>query len=431
MTRILKTAIEFEREPLLRPFGFKGGYLSELWQAVSLLEAEGGADGIGVGTQSVLWSDANVFSSCSESAGNAYMFAISCHALQLARGLSFDTPLDLLEQILPQAWEYGRAVTGRSDLRQTFVLNALVGMDAAAWLLYARENGFSTFDEMLPERFRPILSERHAKLASIPLMTYGVPLEEISRSVDDGYFFLKIKIGSDPEGDGDREKMLQWDMRRVEAIHNAIGSRPVKYTDNGKVPYYLDANGRYDSRERLERLLEHCDRIGMLEQIAIIEEPFAEDFKCDVSGLGVRIAADESAHCDTDVAERIALGYSAIALKPMAKTLSMTLRIAEVAHRHGIPMFCADLTCSPLQVDWNKNFAARLAPLPGLKVGLIETNGHQNYRNWEELNGYHPIPNAPWSKVEDGCFSLDDEFYRTGGGIFGHSEHYSKLLKHQ
>ena len=429
MTHISKTAIDFEREPLLRPFGFKGGYLSELWQVVSGLASENGQSGVGVGTQSVLWSDANVFTSCSEAAGNAYMFAISSHALHLAQGLSFDTPLELLEQILPDAWDYGRAVTGRGDLRQTFVLNALVGLDAAAWSLYAREHGFHTFDEMLPERFRPVLTARHTKLASIPLMTYGVPLDEISKSVDEGYFFLKIKIGSDPEGDGDREKMLQWDMRRLEAIHKAIGSRPVKYTDNGKVPYYLDANGRYDSRERLERLLEHCDKIGMLGQIAIIEEPFAEEFKCDVSGLGVRIAADESAHCDQDVAERISLGYSAIALKPMAKTLSMTLRIAEVAHRHGIPMFCADLTCSPLQVDWNKNVAARLAPLPGLKVGLIETNGHQNYRNWTALNGYHPIPNASWSKVEGGCFSLDDEFYRTSGGVFGDSEHYSNLIK--
>ena len=430
MTRISKAAIEFEREPLLRPFGFKGGYLSELWQVVSGLESDSGAKGLGIGTQSVLWSDAGVFSSCSEAAGNAYMFAISSHAMEAARHLTFDTPLDLLEQILPDAWEYGRGVTGRSDLRQTFVLNALVGLDAAAWLIYAQENGLRSFDEMIPERFRQVLSFRHAKLASIPLMTYGMPLDEISRSVDDGYFFLKIKIGSDPEGDGDREKMLQWDMRRVEAIHRAIGSRSVKFTDNGKVPYYLDANGRYDSRERLERLLEHCDRIGMLEQIAIIEEPFAEEFKCDVGGLGVRIAADESAHCDADVAERISLGYSAIALKPMAKTLSMTLRIAEVAYRHGIPMFCADLTCSPLQVDWNKNVAARLAPLPGVKVGLIETNGHQNYRNWEVLNGYHPIPNAPWSMVDGGCFTLGEEFYRTSGGIFGFPDHYLNLLKY-
>jgi hypothetical protein len=28
----------FEREPLIRPFGFKGGYMSEIWQTASLLE---------------------------------------------------------------------------------------------------------------------------------------------------------------------------------------------------------------------------------------------------------------------------------------------------------------------------------------------------------------------------------------------------------
>ena len=429
MTTIARTSSEFEREPLLRPFGFKGGYLSELWQVVSCMESANGTRGIGVGTQSVLWSDSGVFSSSSESAGNTYMYAITCHALELARGLSFDTPLDLLEQLLPKAWEYGKAITGRRDLRQTFVLNALVGLDAAAWLVHAREKGLRSFGEMIPERYRSALPARHTTLASIPLMTYGVPLEEISRSVDDGYFFLKIKIGSDPDKDGDREKMLQWDMKRLEAIHRAIGDRPVKYTDNGKIPYYLDANGRYDSRERLERLLEHCERIGMLGQIALVEEPFAEDFKCDVGGLGVRIAADESAHCDTDVEERISLGYSAIALKPMAKTLSMTLRIAEVAHRHGVPMFCADLTCSPLQVDWNKNVAARLEALPGLKVGLIETNGHQNYSNWEAMNGYHPVPCAGWSRVENGCFTLGDDFYAASGGIFGDSRHYSDMIQ--
>ncbi len=32
---ITKTQSNFEREPLLRPFGFKGGYLTELWQIAS------------------------------------------------------------------------------------------------------------------------------------------------------------------------------------------------------------------------------------------------------------------------------------------------------------------------------------------------------------------------------------------------------------
>jgi L-alanine-DL-glutamate epimerase-like enolase superfamily enzyme len=259
-------------------------------------------------------------------------------------------------------------------------------------------------------------------------MAYAIPMEEIVEHVDQGYFFLKIKIGSDPDKDGDREKMLQWDMARVEAIHKAIGSRGTPYTDNGKIPYYFDANGRYDSKDRLARFLDHCRKIGAFDQIAVIEEPFPEDYKVNVSDLGVRIAADESAHCDEDVQERIELGYGAIALKPIAKTLSMTLKIAEVAHRAGIPMFCADLTVTPIQVDWNKTFAARIAALPGLRVGVVETNGHQNYRRWETLQSFHPRSGSSWMDVNDGCFVLDEDFYARSGGILEDSEHYMDLV---
>ena len=35
----------FEREPLIRPFGFKGGYMSEIWQIVSLLKSTAGNSG--------------------------------------------------------------------------------------------------------------------------------------------------------------------------------------------------------------------------------------------------------------------------------------------------------------------------------------------------------------------------------------------------
>ena len=49
-------------EPLLQPFGFKGGYLSELWQIVAKV-SDGENYGVGVGVQSVLWSDENIFKS--------------------------------------------------------------------------------------------------------------------------------------------------------------------------------------------------------------------------------------------------------------------------------------------------------------------------------------------------------------------------------
>lgn len=428
MIRIAKTSLNLEREPFLRPFGFKGGFLSECWQIIVGLESENGARGVGTAIQSVLWSDADVFTQYSEVGGNTLMLALTNYALNLVKDMHFETPVDVITEIAPKVWEYGKYVTGKKDLRQTFALNALVALDCALWQLYARENGLATFDDMIPAQYSKALSCRHSKLASIPLMSYGVPMEEIKASVDEGYFFLKIKIGSDPDKDGDREKMLQWDMQRLKAIHECIGNTPVAYTESGRVPYYLDANGRYDSIERLQRLVDFCDKIGMREQIAILEEPFPEDYLEPVGNLGVRIAADESAHSDADARARIDLGYSAITLKPIAKTLSMTLRIADIASSENVPMFCADLTVNPLLVDWNKNFAARIPALPGLKVGVVETNGHQNYVNWHQMGSYHPKPYAPWSKVENGCFTLDDEFYACSGGILQDSEHYSGLV---
>jgi hypothetical protein len=42
----------FEREPLLAPFGFKGKYVKDTWQVTALLEDENGRQGVGLGLQS-------------------------------------------------------------------------------------------------------------------------------------------------------------------------------------------------------------------------------------------------------------------------------------------------------------------------------------------------------------------------------------------
>ena len=57
--------------------------------------------------------------------------------------------------------------------------------------------------------------------------------------------------------------------------------------------------------------------------------------------------------------------------------------MAKAAADAGIPCFCADLTVNPIMIDWNKNFAARLEQLSGMKIGVLETNGAQNYKNWK------------------------------------------------
>ena len=427
--QIEKTNCNFERELLVRPFGFKGGYTKEIWQSVTLLQSSSGKIGLGLGTQSVLWSDASVFSSHSESGGNTLMFAITQFALKCTMDIKWSTPIELLESIFSDVYEYGKKITNNPNLRLTFILNALVAVDNAAWVLYSSENGITKFDDIIQKEYQEVLSCRHTNIASIPLMAYAVPINEIIDAVKEGYFFLKIKIGSDPDKDGDREKMLQWDMKRIEEIHKAIGGVRIGHTRDGKIPYYFDANGRYDNKERLKRLLDHAKKIGAFDQIAIVEEPFPEEYEEDVSDFGIRIAADESAHSDKDAEKRIQMGYGAIALKPIAKTLSMSLKIAKIAHQKNIPCFCADLTVSPILVDWNKNVAARLAPLPGMNIGVLETNGHQNYKRWDELLKFHPCYGAEWTKTKNGLFNLNEDFYNKSGGIFEISEHYKNLVE--
>jgi L-alanine-DL-glutamate epimerase-like enolase superfamily enzyme len=414
----------FEREPLLRPFGFKGGYMREIWQTAVLLEAGGGRPVVGLGTQNVLWSDARVFAATSEAAGNALMYAVTDRALQLAKEASFTDPLDLQQQILPEVHRYAARITGRSDLRKTFVLNALVALDNAAWVLYARERGLESFDEVIPAEYRAALAHRQREVASIPIMAYSIPIEEVERALDEGYFFLKLKLGHP----GSQREMLAKDVERLELVHRRVGNRTTRHTADGKLPYYLDFNGRYESKETLLELLDAAERIGALERIAIVEEPFPEEYEADVSDVPARIAADESAHTAEDVTARIQMGYTAIALKPVAKTLSMTLKMAQRAHENEIPCFCADLTVNPILVDWNKNVAARLEPVPGFGVGLLETNGHQNYRHWSRLQSFHPCAGAAWTEPRQGVFELDADFYRRSGGIFETSEHYLSLF---
>lgn len=400
--------------------------MSELWQVLVCMENEQGR-GIGLGVQSVLWSDAEVFSSRPESQGNREMFDVTCFALQLARRMDWTHPQELLDPILPPVYNYAKTVTGRQDLRLTYVLNALVALDHAAWLLYAKERSIDRFDRLIPNPYRNALSARNDRLAFVPLISYGTPLIEVERTVREGAGILKIKIGSDPDGDGCPDKMLESDKRRLGEIHALVKERETSLTESGRIAYYLDANGRYDCRERLLRLLDYVENIGALDRVLILEEPFPEGYRQPVHEIPVRLAADESAHTDRDARERMDLGYRAIALKPIAKTLSMTLRILQAAHDRRIPCFCADLTVNPVLVDWNKNLAARLDPLPGMKIGLLEANGPQNYRDWERLVSYHPRAQAAWMGTETGCFILGPDFYRESGGIFETGAHYEEL----
>ena len=403
----------FRPEPIVKPFGFKGGYLTELWQTRVRL-ASGRCEGVGCGVQSCLWSDAGVFSTFPEKEANGFMFAMTKRAAEIARGMDFRTPPELTEGIFPEVLSYGRKLIGRPDLRPTFALNALVPLDFAAWRLYAAENGFASYDEMLPGEFRAAQSARHSRCASIPLITYGTSVDEVVKLVKDGYFFLKIKIGHP----GSQDEMLSKDCARISAIHDALRDAETPWTDSGRPAYYFDANGRYGRKDTFLRFVEHLAKIGALERTAIIEEPFDEMNEIDVSDIPARLAADESAHTVADAEKRMDMGYRAMALKPIAKTLSVSLGVAAAARRRGVPCFCADLTVSPVMVEWNKAVAARLDAFPGLKgLGLVETNGAQNYVNWEAMRRALPYPDAPWTRTRNGLFELDADYWSKSGGL--------------
>jgi L-alanine-DL-glutamate epimerase-like enolase superfamily enzyme len=352
------------------------------------------------------------------------MYAMTEYGLGLLKGRSFTDPVSLLDEIWPVVYEYGKKICSKNDLRQTFALNSLVAVDNAIWLLYAAENNISNFDELIPAAYKPALSHHHERIASIPLMAYSIPIGDIKAAADQGYFFMKIKIGQP----GTQAEMLEMDMARLTEIHKSIGNTRTTHSKDGKLPYYFDANGRYESKDTLMRLLDHSKKIGAFDQIAIIEEPFDEKLEIDIRDIPVRIAADESAHTEKDALKRIQMGYKAIALKAIAKTLSMTLKIAQVAFENNVPCFCADLTVNPILVEWNKNVAARLSPFPGIGIGLLETNGHQNYKNWEIMRGYHPYKDSAWAQTKNGVFELDDDYYAKSGGIFMPSPHYEEMF---
>lgn len=429
MIKIKDTKVTYTREKLKAPFGFKGGYVDELWTVV--VKAEGETEfGVGLGVQSVLWSDAAVFAANTPEDGNQFMLEITKYAAELLKGVEFETPMDAIDGIFERVYEYGKKVTKNPDLRKTFALNALVAVDNALWQLYGRVNKTEDFLSLLSDDYKAPLMNKAEKLCNIPLVTYNMTVDDVLKLVNDGFFFLKIKIGSNPDGSGSLDKMLEWDKQRLFEIHNAVKDIKTEYTDSGYIPYYFDANGRYDSKERLKEFIDYAKEIGALDRIAIIEEPFPEEYKVDVSDLEVRIAADESAHSYEDAIERIELGYKAIALKPIAKTMSESIKILKEAYKRNIPCFCADLTVNPVMVEFNKNVAARIDKFPGIKIGILESNGMQNYTNWEKLQSYHPMyGKADYIKQEHGIFTLNEEFYEISGGIFRDSEYYNGLVR--
>jgi L-alanine-DL-glutamate epimerase-like enolase superfamily enzyme len=414
MIRLISSSCEYTVEQLKAPFGFKGGKSNYIWTISVCLKSEN-ATAYGTSIQGILWSDAGIYRDYGEEKGNELMFSLTDFAVKYLQGKEYDKPEDIFPEL--ERMTLGRAVelTGRKP-RKTFILNALVPVDNALRFLYCRENGKEDFISFAGDH--DFFQCRHDRIAAIPLITYNTSEKEIKDLADNGTCIFKIKIGSDPDHDNDRDKMLAQDKKRILEIHSILKGYKTGYTNCGRIVYYLDANGRYDTIERISELLDDTKKTGAYDRIILLEEPFDETNLCDVSTLPVTVAADESIHDIDDAVLRIQLGYKAFALKPIAKTVTRTVEIADIAYEHGIACFCADLTVTPMLVELNKNFAARLNVIPGMKTGILETNGAQNYMNWDTMLRKHPLYGERFTVPQNGIFNLDDMFYKTDGGIF-------------
>ena len=419
--KILHTSCGMETEPLLKAFGFKGNALTCLWQVAVYLRTEE-REAVGVGVQSVLWSDASVFVRYGEATGNRMMLQTTQYALKLLRGRCVEHPRKLMEAVFPAAYDYALSLTGMTHLSQTFVRNALVPVDMALWQLWMETQPDENFD-----RIWDIPHTKQVCLANIPLITYGTGEEEILSLARDGTPLLKIKIGSDPKGNGSVPDMLAWDQQRLLQIHRLVNDIPTAYTATGHILYYLDANGRYDSKDTLVRLLDFAGQHGILERTILLEEPFPEEQHIFVGDLPVCVAADESVHDMQQLRLRCELGYGALTLKPIAKGLGLSLEMARFALGKGMHCFCADLTVNPLMVTWNQCVAARLPLLPGMLTGVVESNGAQNYTNWQQMQRYHPAVGSPWLTPEKGIYGLSEVFFSGSGGIFTPAPYYRNL----
>ena len=425
---IKEAEFELQREPFAQPFAFKGASFREKWNLVVRLRDEEGPWVYGLGGLAVLWSDARVFANHGEVGGNALMMTLLERGLGLVRGRSFASPQAMFYEIMPQVLSYGRSVTRQEDLRPTFALNALVALDNAAWMLWAQQEDIDGFDELIPVRYHPHFSHRHPCVEAVPAVGYALPDADIEKLVDEGAHVLKVKVGHP----GDDAEMLARDIARMDHIHQLVGDRSLPHSPMGHVLYYLDANGRYPNAEHLQTFIEALERSGVRERVLLFEEPFDErgvDCAGSLEQIGVPLAADESVHCVEDVYRRAEVGYEAMAVKAAGKTFSLALDLVEAAAACELDCFVADNACVPLLVDWNRNLAARLPRLSGVRGGMMETNGAENYGPaWQRMLDEHPCAGASWLITRAGAFSLDENFFAGGGGVFSYPQPYASLF---
>ena len=230
--KIIDAKLTFSNENLISPFGFKGSYVDYL----TIVKCEITTDktnGVGYGLQSILWSDAGVFSNLGNDKGNELMIEITKYALTEIKNVSGDNPISIIDKVYNKVLNYAKSLY--ANLRETFVKNALVAVDNALWQAYGKENNVTDITKIIPTKYLKALNNKHKTLCNVPLITYGVSEGEIKTLLDNGSVLLKIKIGNDLGGKLSKAEMLENDKKRINVIHNIAKNYKSKYSKSGNI----------------------------------------------------------------------------------------------------------------------------------------------------------------------------------------------------
>ncbi|MCD9878589.1 o-succinylbenzoate synthase [Streptomyces guryensis] len=205
-------------------------------------------------------------------------------------------------------------------------------------------------------------------------------LDDVERYLDEGYVRIKLKI--EPG----------WDVEPVRAIRERFGDA---------LPLQVDANTAYTlaDAEHLRRL----DSFGLL----LIEEPLDENNLYAHAQLqrrlGTPVCLDESLHNARDTASAIAMeACRVVNVKPARVGGYLEARrIHDVAHAHGVPVWCGGM----LETGIGRAPNLALAALPGFTLPG-DTSASSRYfaeditEPFVLKDGHLPVPTAPGIGVE-------------------------------
>jgi L-alanine-DL-glutamate epimerase-like enolase superfamily enzyme len=213
-------------------------------------------------------------------------------------------------------WSMRRAV--RNAGLPGVCATAVSAVDVALWDLKARLLGLSLASLLGPARERvPVYGS-----GGFTSYTHEQLVQQFSAWASDGVRALKMKVGTDPQHDGER----------VAAARSAIGPA---------AELFVDANGAYDRKQAM-LMAERFAEVG----VTWFEEPVSSD---DLEGLrlirdrapaGMRIAAGEYGHDGWYFRRMLEAGAVDVLQADATRCLGISgfLQAAALADAHGLPI---------------------------------------------------------------------------------------------